>query len=109
MEANEAVLNRKLAFFSADCQSVNQLQPIRLLCTNCRSAKGKRTELSSLTTDYDIIGLTETHLDDSINSRFIISRSDLTFARKDRNRYGGGVMIAVCYHLNPEILDVPYL
>ena len=43
---------------------------------------------------YDIIAITETHLDISINSAKIFS-SEYTVYRRDRDRNGGGVLIAV--------------
>ena len=58
---------------------------IKMLYTNCRSAKGKATELSALTSSYDLICLTETHVDKTITNRSIINRDDLVFFRKDRN------------------------
>ena len=83
-----------------------EYQHIKLLYTNCRSAKGKSTELSSLITDYDIVCLTETHIDDTINSRSILNRDDLIFFRKDRNIHGGGVLIAINNHLQSEEIIV---
>ena len=79
-----------------------EYQLLRLLYTNCRSAKGKSTELSSLIIDYDIICLTETHIDNTINSRSILNRDDLIFYRKDRNLNGGGVLIAINNILQPK-------
>ena len=39
--------------------------------------------------------LNRAHVDDSIPSRTIISRDNLVFNRKDRDIYGGGVLVAV--------------
>ena len=77
-------------------------QLLNLFYTNCRSAKGKSTELSALTINQDIICLTETHIDDTIASRSIINRDDLVFFRKDRNINGGGVLIGVYNLLHPK-------
>ena len=71
--------------------------------SNTRSVKGKTTELQFLTTNSDIICLTETHLDDdTIPSGSILPIENRTVFRRDRNIYGGGVMIAVCDQLNPK-------
>lgn len=50
--------------------------------------------------------MTETHVDSSINSKTILDRDDLLFFRKDRNLYGGGALIAVSQHLQPERIDI---
>ena len=44
--------------------------------------------------DVDIVAITETHLDDSIDSLELFPNT-YTIFRKDRNRRGGGVLIAV--------------
>ena len=79
---------------------------LNLFYTNCRSAKAKSCELSALSSGYDIVCLTETHVDCSINSRTIIDRDDLLFFRKDRNLYGGGVLIAINQNLQPERINI---
>ena len=81
-------------------------QLLNLFYTNCRSAKGKSTELSALTLNQDIICLTETHLDVTVSSRTIINRDDLVFFRKDRNINGGGVLIGVNNLLHPKELKL---
>ena len=63
--------------------------------TNTRSAKGKCTELTTLNHGYNIICLTETYLDNSIESQCILENPDFDFFRRDRNIHGGGVLIAV--------------
>ena len=82
---------------------------LTLLLANTRSAKGKSSELTVLSEGYDIICLTETHLDDSISSQSIIEISNLDFFRRDRNIYGGGVLIAVNKRLNASRLDLDTL
>lgn len=83
-------------------------QLLKLFHANCRFVKGKSLELSSLTIDYDIICLTETHIDSNICSRTLINRDDLVFYRKDRNLNGGGVLIAVNNLLQPELVHIPH-
>ena len=79
---------------------------LEVFLSNTRSVKGKTTELQFLTTDSDIICLTETHLDDTIPSGSILPIENRTVFRRDRNIYGGGVMIAVCDQLNPKLVDL---
>ena len=54
----------------------------KLFSANCRSAKGKSTKLTTMTIDHDVICLTESHVDDTIPSRTIISCDNLVFFRK---------------------------
>ena len=70
----------------------NAYNRLKLFSANCKSAKGKSTELTTITIDYDVICLTESHVDDKIPSRTIISHDNF---RKDQNIYGGGVLVAV--------------
>lgn len=83
------------------------LDCLTVLYTNCRSAKGKTYELSALTTDYDIVCLTETHINESIPDRTILDRDDFIFYRKDRSICGGGVLIAISQNLQPKEIVVP--
>ena len=73
----------------------NAYNRLKLFSANCRSAKGKSTELTTMTIDHDVICLAESHVDDTIPSRTIIRRDNLVLFRIDRNIYGGGVLVAV--------------
>ena len=94
----------------------SQLNRLSLFLANTRSAKGKSTDITTLSTNYDIICLTETHLDQTIESQSIIESPDMKVFRKDRNSRGGGVLIGVknvyesyeipCDKLNQEIIVV---
>ena len=77
---------------TAGAQQLNQLS---LFLANTRSAKGKTTDITTLTTDFDIICLTETHLDQTIDSQSIIESPLMTIFCKDRNCWGGGVLVGV--------------
>ena len=77
---------------------------LKMLLANTRSAKGKTAEIQSLTVDYNIICLTETHLDCTVQSKSIIADPKKTVFRKDRNSRGGGVLIALDSDLNPSQL-----
>ena len=68
---------------------------LNLFLANTRSGKGKTTEIVALTQGFDIICLTETHIDHTIESKSILDTSHLDFFRRDRNIHGGGVLIAV--------------
>ncbi|CAB4025347.1 Hypothetical predicted protein, partial [Paramuricea clavata] len=68
---------------------------------NARSIVNKdrelRTRLSSY--DYDVIAVTETWLDSSINDGEIFP-SSYQVIRKDRSRSGGGILVACSHHLS---------
>ena len=51
-------------------------------------------EADIFTKNFDIIAVSETHLDDSINSAEIFPPEYIIY-RRDRDRNGGGVLIAV--------------
>ena len=68
---------------------------LRFFLANTRSAKGKSVEITTMTKDFDIICLTETHLDKNIESKTIIDTPNIDFFRRDRTNRGGGVLIAV--------------
>ena len=63
---------------------------------NSRSIVNKRLELSSLlaSKSYELVAITETFLDSTINSSEIFSDS-FNVQRRDRSRHGGGVLLAV--------------
>lgn len=56
--------------------------------------------------DYDIICLTETHLDNSFVSRLIFDPNDKIIFRKDRNKHGGGVLVAVNAELKHTLVTI---
>ena len=82
---------------------------LNLFLANVRSAKGKSIELTALTTDYNIICLTETHVDSTIDNRNLIETPGLDFFRQDRNLHGGGVLIATkrCLQARRLAVDAP--
>ena len=63
---------------------------------NSRSIVNKRLELSSLLAlkSYELVAITETFLDSTINSSEIFSDT-FNVQRRDRSRHGGGVLLAV--------------
>jgi len=79
---------------------------LKMFLNNTRSVKGKTTKLQFLTTDSDITCLTETHLDDTIPNSSILPIENKAEFRRDHNICGSGVMIAVCAHLNPNLVDL---
>ena len=56
--------------------------------------KVNQLEAKLVSKDVDIVAITETHLDDSVDSLELFSNT-YTIFRKYRNRRGGGVLIAV--------------
>lgn len=62
---------------------------------NIRSIRHKIAHLNTLVHDFDILCFTETHLDDTVSNDSLSLDGFDTIYRKDRNCYGGGVMIYV--------------
>lgn len=60
---------------------------------NIRSIRNKIDLFLNLVTDFDILCFTETHLDTNISNDNIAIEGFNTVFRKDRNAYGGGVII----------------
>lgn len=60
---------------------------------NVRSIRNKFDQFLSLVSDYDILCFTESHLDSNIMNDEISIDGFNTIFRKDRNSYGGGVII----------------
>lgn len=63
---------------------------------NARSLVNKSAsfEADVYSKNFDIIAVTETHLDESLNSAELFP-SNFRLYRRDRNRRGGGVLVAV--------------
>jgi hypothetical protein len=72
---------------------------IRSLYINARSLVIKTDELQALTTDVDLLAVTETWLKPTILDSEILPNWDFTIHRRDRAEFndkrGGGVMLAV--------------
>ena len=84
--------------------SKQQMAPCLLtLHANAQSIVNKtsRLELDIASSSYDIITLTETHLDDSISDGEILPPNYTVFRRdrKINGRSGGGVLIAPCDYI----------
>lgn len=62
---------------------------------NICSLVNKIDEIALETEDFDIIGITETHLDNSVKNDEIVIPNYYEPIRRDRNRYGGGVAIYI--------------
>ena len=90
-----------------EMKSSNKASPLKNCFVIARSIVNKtsKLELDIASSSYDIITLTETHLDDSISDGEILP-SNYTIFRRDRKingRSGGGVLIAT----RDYIKDVP--
>ena len=66
---------------------------VKIYSANTKSLKGKTEEISNETFDYDIVCLTETHIDNTIQDHQIFDYNNKILYRKDRNIYRG-VLIA---------------
>ena len=96
--------------------SVNLQRSITSMFFNACSIMNKHLDFMSLisTNKLDVIGVYETFLDSSIFDSEITS-SGYTVYRADRNRYGGGLLIAVVNalqsvcHFDLERLDIELL
>lgn len=71
-------------------------QQLKVALFNARSLVNKSAFLEAdvYSRNFDIIAVTETHLDDSIRSSELFPQKYRVF-RRDRNRKGGGVLVAV--------------
>lgn len=68
---------------------------------NIRSIRNKIDSLLYLVQDFDVLCFTETHLDVNISNDSLNIEGYKTSFRKDRNSYGGGVMI----YISDSIVD----
>jgi len=90
---------------SLRCHANKQNGQIKLFLANVRSAKGRFSDITALTYDYNIACLTETHLDDSVPDHCIIeSLNKITFPN-DHNIHEGGALIAIDRKLKPKKVD----
>ena len=74
---------------------------------NARSLVNKSAslEVGVYSKNFDIIAITETHLDQSVNSAELFP-SNYRVYRRDRNRRGGGVLVAVSDKISEVKQDV---
>lgn len=72
---------------------------------NTRSLKGKKEELCAETYNYDIVCLTEIHIDSNIYNYQISDYNNKSIYRKERTLHSGGVLIAVNENLNSSFLN----
>lgn len=81
---------------------------LRFLTINCNSCLGKKAEIDNLlhSTEADIIFMSETKIDSTINPSEFLPPNYKGVIRKDRCLGGGGVMIAVKQHLVINQLDI---
>jgi len=79
---------------------------INLFSANTRSLKGKTEELSAQCCQYEIICLTETHLDPTFPNHQIFDFTGKCIYRKDRTLHGGGVLVAVDDTVNSQQIDI---
>ena len=77
---------------------------------NIRSIRNKLHFLQNFGDEYDILWITESHLDVNINNDdLLLDFFSKTFIRKDRNNSGGGLLAPVSQKLvNRTISDLSY-
>ena len=88
------------------CSCETNYNSLNLLLANTRSVKGKTSEITALSHNYDIICLTETHIDDTIPNNAVIESTDFEVFRFDRNIHGGGVLIATRNFLEAKKIEL---
>ena len=84
---------------------------------NIRSIRNKIDSLLYLVQDFDILCFTETHLDTNISNDNLCIEGYNSCFRKDRNSYGGGVMIYIAnairacrrYDLEPNNTEILWI
>ena len=57
---------------------------LKMLLANIRSAKGKTAEIQQLTVNYNVICLTEPHLDCTVQSESIIADPKRLYSEKNK-------------------------
>ena len=66
---------------------------------NIRSIRNKLSYLCDIGSDYDVICVTESHLDNNVDSAELSIEGYSSPFRKDRNAHGGGVLVYVSNQL----------
>lgn len=64
-----------------------------ILHLNIRTIKNKVAHLNKIVHDFDILCFTETHLDFNVTNESLMFDGFNTIYCKDRNCFGGGVLI----------------
>lgn len=65
-------------------------ESLKMVLANTRSIKGKMNELQVLSYQYNILCLTETHIDNTFTNNEILQPSNKAIYRNDRNIHGVG-------------------
>jgi hypothetical protein len=77
----------------SNCNS--HMSSISIVHNNVCSLKSKVDIIAAELSGYDIIGISETHLDKTISSVDIVIPGYYSPIQKDRKRHGGGVAVYV--------------
>ena len=106
-------LNSTTDTSTGQCQSKtrNPVDNLRILVLNANSVKSKKPEISELcsSTQADVLLITETKLDNTVNSCEFLPQNFDGHIRKDRSIHGGGVMIALRNDLVADEVDIECL
>jgi len=76
--------------------------PTKILLLNARSVRGKINSIQVISSKCDILCITKTHLDPSYKNDMILDSSHKHIYRVDRDRHGGGVLLALSPNLSQE-------
>ena len=85
-----------------------QEQEVSIFHLNARSVRNKLSYLEDIASEFSIVCITETHLDQNIsNTDLHIDGFSDTVLRKDRNGFGGGVLVyssnSICLKERPDL------
>ena len=78
----------------------NSFSSIKILHLNIRSIRNKIDYLSDIASDYDIVCITETHLDENVQTcDLLLEGFQSNIIRRDRTAHGGGIVVYIAEHL----------
>ena len=95
--SNKNILNQR--------QKDDQVNNLSLLLSKVRSVKEKLNEIQVSCSQFNIICLTETHLDSLVPNTMLFDAADKPVFMFERSLYGGGVLIAGDYGLKRRQQD----
>jgi len=75
--------------------STNNFEELTIFHLNARSIRNKLSDIEYLAHEYKILAFTETHLDECIYNADLLIENFSEPIRKDRNCFGGGVMLYI--------------
>ena len=73
---------------------------ISIFHLNARSVRNKLSDIEALADEYEVVCITESHLDENVDNSDLLLEGFSEPIRLDRNCFGGGVMIYVADNLH---------